>query len=210
MSRHHGRLIARQGALVYSDLASTNGSRVNGVEIDEVVLGRGIGSSSATRSWSSSRSAATDRRHQMDGFFVSSGRPPALPRTPLRLSVRRRTDPPAGPAVGRARTRHRARAPRRRRLALGRSGGRHGPSAGRHHDPRSGRQQLDHRRGPFASSDHAMLTFRGRAWYVEDRESTNGTFVNGSRVTGWRRSASATSSRSARSGSDWSDPRPPG
>jgi hypothetical protein len=37
---------------------------------------------------------------------------------------------------------------------------------------------------PFASSDHAVLTFRGRAWYVEDRESTNGTFVNGSRVNG--------------------------
>jgi len=37
---------------------------------------------------------------------------------------------------------------------------------------------------PFASSEHAVLTFRGRAWYVEDRESTNGTFVNGSRVAG--------------------------
>jgi len=35
---------------------------------------------------------------------------------------------------------------------------------------------------PFASSDHAVLTFRGRVWYVEDRDSTNGTFVNGSRV----------------------------
>jgi len=32
---------------------------------------------------------------------------------------------------------------------------------------------------PFASSDHAVLTFRGRAWYVEDLESTNGTYVNG-------------------------------
>ena len=30
-----------------------------------------------------------------------------------------------------------------------------------------------------ASSDHAVLTFRGRAWYVEDLESTNGTYVNG-------------------------------
>jgi hypothetical protein len=37
---------------------------------------------------------------------------------------------------------------------------------------------------PFASNDHAVLTFRGRSWYVEDRESTNGTFVNGSRVNG--------------------------
>ena len=32
---------------------------------------------------------------------------------------------------------------------------------------------------PFASSEHVVLTFRGRAWYVEDLESTNGTFVNG-------------------------------
>jgi pSer/pThr/pTyr-binding forkhead associated (FHA) protein len=31
----------------------------------------------------------------------------------------------------------------------------------------------------FASAEHAALTFRGRAWYVEDLESTNGTYVNG-------------------------------
>lgn len=37
---------------------------------------------------------------------------------------------------------------------------------------------------PFASSEHAMLTFRGRVWYVEDRGSTNGTYVNGVLVTG--------------------------
>ena len=41
VSRHHGRLIARHGALVYSDLGSTNGSRVNGVRVDEIVLGSG-------------------------------------------------------------------------------------------------------------------------------------------------------------------------
>jgi hypothetical protein len=35
----------------------------------------------------------------------------------------------------------------------------------------------------FASGDHAILTFRGRAWYVEDLDSTNGTFVNGAPVT---------------------------
>jgi len=34
----------------------------------------------------------------------------------------------------------------------------------------------------FVSADHALLTFRGRAWYVEDRGSTNGTWVNGNRV----------------------------
>ena len=32
---------------------------------------------------------------------------------------------------------------------------------------------------PFASAQHAVLTFRGRAWYVEDLGSTNGTYVNG-------------------------------
>jgi pSer/pThr/pTyr-binding forkhead associated (FHA) protein len=36
----------------------------------------------------------------------------------------------------------------------------------------------------FVSSDHALLTFRGRAWYVEDRGSTNGTWLNGQRVEG--------------------------
>jgi pSer/pThr/pTyr-binding forkhead associated (FHA) protein len=34
----------------------------------------------------------------------------------------------------------------------------------------------------FASAQHAVLTFRGRTWYVEDLASTNGTFVNGVQV----------------------------
>lgn len=41
VSRHHGRLQGRQGALIYTDLGSTNGSRVNGIAVDEVVLGEG-------------------------------------------------------------------------------------------------------------------------------------------------------------------------
>jgi len=36
----------------------------------------------------------------------------------------------------------------------------------------------------FASAAHAVLTFRGRTWYVEDLKSTNGTFVNGVQVEG--------------------------
>jgi pSer/pThr/pTyr-binding forkhead associated (FHA) protein len=36
----------------------------------------------------------------------------------------------------------------------------------------------------FASAQHAVLTFRGRTWYVEDLKSTNGTFVNGVQIEG--------------------------
>ena len=34
----------------------------------------------------------------------------------------------------------------------------------------------------FVSAAHAALTYRGRAWYVEDLGSTNGTYVNGEQV----------------------------
>jgi hypothetical protein len=40
-SRHHVRLQVRQGRLVLTDLGSTNGTRVNGVRVDEVALGEG-------------------------------------------------------------------------------------------------------------------------------------------------------------------------
>jgi len=41
VSRHHGRIVGRRGTLVYEDLGSTNGSRVNGELVTEVVLGVG-------------------------------------------------------------------------------------------------------------------------------------------------------------------------
>lgn len=41
VSRHHGRIVGRRGTLVYEDLGSTNGSRVNGEPVSEVVLGIG-------------------------------------------------------------------------------------------------------------------------------------------------------------------------
>jgi len=37
---------------------------------------------------------------------------------------------------------------------------------------------------PFASAEHAVLTLRGSAWYVEDLGSTNGSYVNGHAVDG--------------------------
>lgn len=36
---------------------------------------------------------------------------------------------------------------------------------------------------PFASSEHAVLTYRGSSWYVEDAGSTNGTYLNGRPIT---------------------------
>ena len=37
---------------------------------------------------------------------------------------------------------------------------------------------------PFASADHAVLTYRGQSWYIEDLASTNGSYINGRRVEG--------------------------
>lgn len=37
---------------------------------------------------------------------------------------------------------------------------------------------------PFASADHAVLTYRGRSWYLEDLDSTNGSYINGQRIDG--------------------------
>lgn len=34
----------------------------------------------------------------------------------------------------------------------------------------------------FASNDHAIITYRGGNWWLEDRDSSNGTFINGSRI----------------------------
>lgn len=41
VSRHHARITGRRGTLVYTDLGSTNGSRVNGAPVGELVLGAG-------------------------------------------------------------------------------------------------------------------------------------------------------------------------
>jgi pSer/pThr/pTyr-binding forkhead associated (FHA) protein len=41
VSRHHGRIAGRRGTLVYEDLGSANGSKVNGESVSQVVLGVG-------------------------------------------------------------------------------------------------------------------------------------------------------------------------
>ncbi len=37
---------------------------------------------------------------------------------------------------------------------------------------------------PYASAAHAVLTYRTRTWYIEDKASTNGTWVNGVAAAG--------------------------
>lgn len=34
------------------------------------------------------------------------------------------------------------------------------------------------------SAEHALLTFHGRVWYLQDRDTTNGTLLNGQGVRG--------------------------
>ncbi len=34
----------------------------------------------------------------------------------------------------------------------------------------------------FASNEHALITYRGGHWWLEDRGSSNGTYLNGSRI----------------------------
>jgi hypothetical protein len=62
-SRRHARLVARDGVLVLTDLGSTNGTRVNGHRISEVVLGAGdriqIGETSLVVEPATAGSAAT-------------------------------------------------------------------------------------------------------------------------------------------------------
>jgi len=41
VSRHHARLVARDGLLVLTDLGSTNGTRVNGLAVREIPVGAG-------------------------------------------------------------------------------------------------------------------------------------------------------------------------
>ena len=36
---------------------------------------------------------------------------------------------------------------------------------------------------PFASQEHALVTRRGGQWWLEDRDSSNGTRLNGQQVT---------------------------
>ena len=37
---------------------------------------------------------------------------------------------------------------------------------------------------PFVSAEHAVLSYRGRNWYLEDLDSTNGSYVNGHPISG--------------------------
>ena len=122
----------------------------------------------------------------MDGFtlvlwgvrllFLAPALPVPGPRDP---------GPAARPAGGRPRAGRPARPPGRPRLAGRRAGGRARRSGSTSITP-LGRDVnnaivID---DPFASAEHAVLTYRGRSWYLEDLGSTNGSYVNGQPVEG--------------------------
>ena len=184
MSRHHGRIAGRRGTLVYTDLGSTNGSRVNGVPVTEVVLGVGdrIEVGDTVARGRGRRGAPTDgrlppRRCGPSGSCSSACSTCSCSRVvrallrDLRAAAREPADRP-GPA-GRRSPRRAASRPPGRSFALDAI-----TPLGR--DVNNAIVVDD----PFASAEHAVLTFRGRAWYVEDLGCTNGTFVNGRRSTG--------------------------
>ena len=131
------------------------------------------------------RRLATARR-LMDGFLVTVWVVRLLFLGLLYLFLFRIAEGPRRrPARGGPRARRRARPPGRRRVARRRAGGgdarsrstRSRPSGATSTTRSSSRTSSPRRSTP-------ILTFRGRAWYVEDLGSTNGTFVNGAPVEG--------------------------
>ena len=69
---------------------------------------------------------------------------------------------------------------------------------------RGGQNEIPLDGDEFASAQHARFETRRDGLWVEDIGSTNGTFVNGARVTTPRRLSRATSSALARPISGWS------
>ena len=147
VSRHHGRIAGRRGTLVYVDLGSTNGSRVNGEPVTEVVLGVGdrleVGAHDARRRGS--------RRGPglMDGFtlvlwgvrllfllllYLFLARVIRVLLRDLRAAAREPVDRPGRLVVLES--------------PAGEPGGRPVVRARRHHDARARRQQRDRHRRP--------------------------------------------------------------
>ena len=183
VSRHHGRISGRRGTLVYADLGSTNGSRVNGVpghrgRARRRRPARGGGHGAGRRGRRGARLMDNGfllvlwavRLLFLGLIYLFLFRVVRALLRDLRAAAREPTErpgrlvvlaspsgePPAGQAFGLEVI-----------TALGR-------------DVNNAIVIED----PFASADHAVLTYRGRSWYIEDLGSTNGSYVNGRRVEG--------------------------
>ena len=178
VSRQHARLQARRGTLVFTDLGSTNGSARQRRPGRRVRARDGRPRPGRRHGPRSSSSCRAEPRGRLRADAVAGQAP--VPARPLRVPVRGGAGPAARPARRVARP-DGARAgswSSRRRRGEPQPGGSYPLDAvttlGR--DVNNGDRRSTTRSPP---RDHAVLTYRGRSWYVEDLESTNGTFVNG-------------------------------
>ena len=182
VSRHHCQLKLQHGAYSFADLGSRNGSLVNGQPVDEMALGPGdmirIGSTEiefqvARMTGEILRILLLILQLAFLGllYLILLGFSRSLLRDLRSAELAQMASQAGIGTAGGARVARRRASPSARAIALGPIN-----SIGRNVNSTI---FID---DDFVSANHAMLTFRGRSWFIEDQGSTNGTYVNGHRI----------------------------